>query len=149
MSLIQTIDDQIKSSLKAGEKERLTALRNIKSFLKNKSIDAKRELNPQEITQSLSTLAKQRRESIEAYTQAGRDDLVAKETQELSVIEGFLPKPLSEAELEKLIQETIQSTQASGPKDMGTVMKALKDQVTGRADGKLVSEKVKNALAGS
>lgn len=149
MSLSQTIDDQIKSALKAGEKERLTALRNIKSFLKNKSIDAKRELNSQEIIQSLSTLAKQRRESIEAYTQAGREDLVAKETQELSVIESFLPKPLSEAELEKLIQETIQSTQASGPKDMGTVMKALKDQVTGRADGKMVSEKVKTALAGS
>lgn len=149
MSLIQTIDDQMKSALKGGEKERLSALRNIKSYLKNKAIDARRDLNPQEITQSLSTLAKQRRESIDAYEKAGRNDLVEKEKNELSIIEGFLPKPLTDEELGEMIKQAIADTQASGPKDMGLVMKALKDQVTGRADGKVVSEKVKQALAGS
>ncbi len=149
MSLLQTIDDQMKIALKGGEKERLSALRNIKSFLKNKTIDAKRELNDQEVVQSLSTLAKQRKESIEAYEKAGREDLVLKEKNELGVIESYLPAQLTNDEIETLIQEAIASSEASGPQDMGLVMKALKEKVTGRADGKVVSEKVKQALSGS
>ena len=91
-------------------------------------------------------MAKQRRESIEAFKKAGREDLVSKEVGELNIIQEFLPAPLSEGELDQLIKTAIEDTGASGPKDMGTVMKAIKEKVTGRADGKIVSQKVKALL---
>lgn len=138
----------MKEAMRAQDKERLSALRNIKSFLKNKSIELKRELADEEVLQSLSTLAKQRKESIEAFKAAKRQDLVHKEEAELEVINGYLPAPLSEAELEEMIRKAIAETGSEGPRDMGKVMKALKTRVTGRADGKWVSEQVKKMLAG-
>jgi len=147
MSLYQDIESQLKDAMRSQDKDRLMALRNIKSVLKNKAIDARRDLNDDEVIQSLSTLAKQRKESIEAFRSGGREDLVAKEEAELKVIEGFLPQQLSPEELEKLIREAIAETQAQGAKDMGKVMKALQPKVTGRADGKAVSERVKSLLA--
>lgn len=147
MPSLAHIEIQIKEAMRAQAKDRLMALRNIKTHLKNKTIDAMRELNEEEVNQALSTLAKQRRESIEAYQQAGREDLVAKEDAELKVIQEFLPAPLSETELTQLIQTTIANIKAQGPQDMGRVMKELKDQVTGRADGKLVSQKVRELLS--
>lgn len=146
MPSLAEIETQIKDAMRAQAKDRLMALRNIKTFLKNKTIDAKRDLNEAEVNQALSTLAKQRRESIEAYNKAGREDLVAKETAELEVIQEFLPQPLSEAELTSLIQDTITKLGAQGPQDMGKVMKELKERVTGRADGKVVSQKVRELL---
>ena len=134
--------------MRSQDKERLRALRNIKSFLKNKAIEAKRDLEDKEVVQYLSTLAKQRRESIEAYETAGRDDLVAQETSELKVIQGYLPQPLTDSELDELIAKAIAETGAAGPQDMGKVMKALKEKVTGRADGKVVSAKVRDKLSG-
>ncbi len=148
MSLYQDIETQLKEAMRSQDKDRLMALRNIKSVLKNKAIDARRDLNDDEVIQSLSTLAKQRKESIEAFRNGGREDLVAKEEAELKVIEGFLPQQLSPEELEKLIRAAIAETQAQGAKDMGKVMKALQPKVTGRADGKSVSERVKALLAG-
>jgi len=121
-------------------------LRNMKSVLKNKAIDARRDLSDEEVIQALSTLAKQRKESIEAFTNGGRLDLVEKEAAELKVIEEFLPQQLSAEELEKLIREAIAETGAAGAKDMGKVMKALMPKTAGRADGKLLSEKVKSLL---
>lgn len=146
MSLLQNIDSHLKDAMLARDKARLLALRNIKSFLKNKSIEAKGDLKDEEIFQALATLAKQRRESIEAFQKANREDLVSKETAELQVIKEFLPPPLSENELDGLIQEAVKETGAKGPKDMGLVMKALKPKVTGRAEGKVVSGRVQAAL---
>lgn len=147
MSLYQDIESQLKEAMRSQDKDRLMALRNMKSVLKNKAIDARRDLNDDEVIQSLSTLAKQRKESIEAFRNGGREDLVAKEEAELKVIEGFLPQQLSPEDLEKLIRTAIAETQAQGAKDMGKVMKALLPKVTGRADGKIVSERVKSLLA--
>ena len=132
--------------MKAREQDRLMYLRNMKSVLKNKAIDARRDLSDEEVIQALSTLAKQRKESIEAFTNGGRLDLVEKEAAELKVIEEFLPQQLSAEELEKLIREAIAETGAAGAKDMGKVMKALMPKTAGRADGKLLSEKVKSLL---
>ncbi|MDL1873456.1 GatB/YqeY domain-containing protein [Deltaproteobacteria bacterium PRO3] len=146
MSLYQDIESQLKDAMRAQDKDRLMALRNIKSVLKNKAIDAKRELNDAEVVQALSTLAKQRKESIEAFQSGGRQDLVEKEAAELKVIEEFLPQQLSAEELEKTIREAIAETQAQGAKDMGKVMKAVQPKVMGRADGKIVSELVKKLL---
>lgn len=146
MPLLETIDRQIQDAMRAQQKDRLMALRNIKAYLKNKAIEARGELTEEEGVQSLSTLAKQRRESIEAYEKAGRNDLVAKEQAELEIIREFLPSPLSPEELNTLIAEAIRETGAAGPKDMGPVMKALKPKVTGRADGKTVSAQVQAAL---
>ena len=147
MPLTENIDNQLKEALRSQNKERLSALRNIKSLLKNKAIDAKRELEDQEVIQALATLVKQRKESIEAYQKGGREDLVAKESAELKVIQEFLPQPLTEQELDQLIAKAIEETKASGPKEMGLVMKAIKDKVSGRADGRVVSERVKAKLA--
>ncbi len=146
MSLYQDIETQLKDAMRAQDKDRLMALRNIKSVLKNKAIDAKRDLNDAEVVQALSTLAKQRKESIEAFQSGGRQDLVEKEAAELKVIEGFLPQQLSAEELEKTIREAIAETQAQGAKDMGKVMKSVQPKVMGRADGKVVSELVKKLL---
>jgi len=148
MPLYQDIENQLKDAMRAQDKDRLMALRNIKSVLKNKMIDARRDLSDEEVIQSIATLAKQRKESIEAFQAGGRQDLVDKEAAELKIIEEFLPQQLSAEELEKIIRDTIAETQAQGPKDMGKVMKALQPKTTGKADGKLVSEKVKALLAG-
>jgi hypothetical protein len=146
MPLIDTIDQHIKDAMRAQSKDRLMALRNIKSFLKNKLIEARGQLTEEAGVQALSTLAKQRRESIEAYEAAGRQDLVAKETAELTVIQEFLPSALSEQALDQLIKEALREIGAKGPQDMGQIMKVLKPKVTGRADGKLVSTRVQAAL---
>ncbi|MFO1464093.1 MAG: GatB/YqeY domain-containing protein [bacterium] len=146
MSLYQDIETQLKEAMRSQDKDRLMALRNIKSVLKNKAIDARRDLTDAEVIQALSTLAKQRKESIDAFQAGGRQDLVEKEAAELKVIEGFLPQQLSAEELEKIIREAIAETQAQGAKDMGKVMKAVQPKVMGRADGKVVSERVKALL---
>ncbi|HEX5033734.1 MAG TPA: GatB/YqeY domain-containing protein [bacterium] len=146
MPLYQDIENQLKEAMKAREQDRLMFLRNIKSVLKNKAIDARRDLSDDEVIQALSTLAKQRRESIEAFKSGGRQDLVEKELAELKVIEEFLPQQLSPEELEKLIREAIAETGAQGAKDMGKVMKSLMPKTTGRTDGKALSEKVKALL---
>ena len=148
MSLYQKIEADLKEAMKAQEKDRLSYLRNIKSVLKNKAIDLKRELNDGEVVQALATLAKQRKESIESFKAGGRADLVDKEAAELKFIETYLPQQLSPEELETLIRTAMTETQAQGPKDMGKVMKALQAKVAGRADGKLLSERVR-ALLGS
>lgn len=146
MPLLETVDQHIKEAMRAQNKDRLMALRNIKAFLKNKLIEAKGQLSEEAGLQALSTLAKQRRESIDAYEAAGRQDLVAKEKAELEVIQEFLPAALSEEALESLIQEALKEAGAKGPQDMGPVMKVLKPKVTGRADGKMVSARVQEAL---
>jgi uncharacterized protein YqeY len=148
MALYQDIENHLKQALKSQDKDRLNALRNMKAALKNKAIDLRRDLNDEEVTQTLSTLSKQRKESIEAFAKGGRGDLVAKEEAELKIIEEFLPSALSPEELDGLIRAAIAETQAGGPQDMGKVMKVLKPKTTGRADGAMVSGRVK-ALLGS
>jgi uncharacterized protein len=150
------ISQQIVTSMKARDPERTGTLRLIKTALKNKAIEKRGPLSQAESEQTLASMIKQRRDSIEQFTLGNRPELAAKEAAEIVVIEEFLPKQLDEAGLAALVNEAIAELAAAtghkpGSKDMGTAMKAVqaKLQAAGaRAEGKTVSELVKKALAG-
>jgi len=141
------MDQEMILSAKAKDKIRLSALRMLKSGLHNREIDLKRELNEAEFLQLLSSMVKQRKDSIEQFEKGGRADLVEKEETELKVIQEFMPAPMSEAELDAMIAEAIRETGAASIRDMGKVMAALMPKVTGKADGKMVGDKVKARLS--
>ena len=147
MAFKERINEQMVLAAKAKDKIRLSALRMLKSGLHNREIDAKRELNEGEFLQLLSSMVKQRKDSIEQFAKGGRKDLVEKEEAELKVIEEFLPAQMSEAELDASIAEAIREVGAEGVRDMGKVMKVLMPKLTGRADGKAAGEKVKTRLS--
>jgi len=147
MNFKEKVEQEMIRAAKAKEKIRLSALRMLKSGLHNREIDLKRELNEAEFLQLLASMVKQRKDLIEKFEKGGRVDLVEKEQAELKVIEEFLPSQLSEADLDHAIAEAISETGAAGARDMGKVMKVLMPKVTGRADGKLVGDKVKALLS--
>ncbi len=147
MAFKKKVDQEMVLVAKTKDKIRLSALRMLKSGLHNREIDAKRELNDGEFLQLLSSMVKQRRDSIEQFAKGGRTDLVEKEEAELKVIEEFLPAQLSEAELDASIADAIREVGAAGVRDMGKVMKVLMPKLTGRADGKAVGGKVKASLS--
>ncbi len=146
MGLREQIDADTKDALKAGAKDKLSTLRMLNAALKNKQIDKRRPLTEEEVIETVRSLIKQRKDSIEQFEKGGRRDLVEKETAEVAVLEVYLPQQLSREELETMVRDAVTSTGAAGAKDMGKVMKALIPLVGGRADGKLVSELVKHAL---
>jgi uncharacterized protein len=146
MSLKARILDDVKQAMRAGERERLGALRLITASIKQVEVDQRIDMNDEQVLAVLDKMVKQRRESLEQFEKAGRDDLAAKERLELAVIQAYLPEPLGEAELQALIQSTIQSLGATSARDMGPVMNALRSQVQGRADMKAVSQAVKAQL---
>ncbi len=146
MGLREKIDADTKDALKSGAKDKLSTLRMLNAALKNKQIDKRRALTEEEVFETVRSLIKQRKDSIEQFAKGGRQDLVDKETAEVAVLEVYLPQQLPREELNVLVREAIAQTGAQGAKDMGKVMKALIPLVGGRADGKLVSELVKNAL---
>jgi uncharacterized protein len=148
MSLKKDIAAKIIESMKAKDPAVVGCLRLVMAAIKNREIDKREELTEAECIKVLSTLAKQRGESIEMYTNGGRDELAAKESEELSIIKSFLPEELSESAMEKLVDEAIAEVGASSMKEMGKVMKVLAPKVAGRADGKVLSEMVKARLAG-
>jgi len=141
------MDQEMILAAKAKDKIRLSALRMLKSGLHNREIDLKRELNEVEFLQLLSAMVKQRKDSIEQFEKGGRTDLVEKESTELKVIQEFMPAPMSEADLDAMIAEAIRETGAASLRDMGKVMATLMPRVTGKADGKMVGEKVKARLS--
>jgi len=147
MSLKDQLNESMKTAMKARDDLRLSAVRMVRSMVKNREIEQKTELNDQEIIEVISTLAKQRRESIRMYREVNRPDLVEKEEAELEVLLGFLPAQLSIAEIEALVDRIISETGAQGARDMGRVMKALTPLTAGKADGKTVSDTVKQKLA--
>ena len=132
---------------KAKDKIRLSAIRMLKTAVHNKEIDLMRPLNEAETLQVLSAIVKQRKDSIEQFAKGGRIDLVEKETAELKVVQEFLPAQMSDEEVESIIKKAILETGAVSVKDMGKVMKVLMPQLTGKADGKMVGEKVKVLLS--
>ena len=136
----------IKAAMKAGEKERLGALRMIHAAIKQREVDERRELDDPATLEVLDKKAKQHRESLEQYRNAGREDLAAREESELAVIAEYLPEPLDDAALDALVDEVIEQTGATTMKDMGQVMGALKPRVQGRADMGAVSARVKARL---
>ncbi len=145
--LLEKLQDEMKKALKSGEKERLSVIRMLISEIKKVQIDKKKELTDEEIIQILQRYAKQRKEAIQQYKKANREDLVEKEERELEIVQEFLPEPLSKEEIEKIVEEVIKETGASSMKDMGKVMKTVMEKVKGRAEGSIVSQIVKSKLS--
>lgn len=147
MSLKEQILADIKEAMKNKEADRLSAIRFLQSAVKNKEIELRpKTIEDQDILGVIKKLAKQRKESIEQYENAGRTDLADKEKFELSVLETYLPEQLSREQVEKVVDEVIQKLGASSMKDMGAVMKEVQARTAGQADGKMLSEVVKSKL---
>lgn len=136
MSLLETLNADIKTAMKAREKERLSTLRMVLSSLKNRRIDKGSDLDDAEELEILTREAKRRRESIDAYTKAERQDLVDKEQAELVVIEAYLPQQLSPEEVEVIVAEAVAESGATLKKDIGAVMKLVMPKIQGRFPGK-------------
>jgi len=146
MSFLQKLDDDLKVALKASDSLKVSVLRMTKAALKYREIDKRGDLSEEEIMAVLSTLAKQRRESIEQFSQAGREDLAEKERLELIILQSYLPKQISPEELDVIIIEALKETSAKGAGDMGKVMRLVMSRTKNSADGKMVSQRVKDLL---
>ncbi len=154
MTIAERVQQDMIAAMKAREELRLSTLRMVKSALKLKEIDKRAPLTDAEAMQILATLIKQRREAIEQFTQGNRPELAAKEAAEIPIIEAYLPKMADAAQIETIVQAVVAELAASGAKptakEMGSVMKAAQAKLQAadlRADGKLVSDKVRAALA--
>jgi uncharacterized protein len=156
MTIGEKVQADIVAAMKAKEEHKLTTLRMVKSALKNKEIDKREKLTDAEESQILTTLIKQRKESVESFTKGGRHELAAKEQAEIAMIEGYLPKAAGEEEIRAVVHRAIEyMTKDSGgtrpgPKDMGPAMRVVQQWIMAdglRADGRLVSEIVKAELA--
>ena len=146
MSLLQKLDDDLKSSLKASDSLRVSVVRMARAAIKYRQIDKGAELSDDDILSVLSILAKQRRESIEQFSNGGREELAEKERQELAILQSYLPQQLTAEELDRLITEAIRETAAQGPQDFGKLMRLVIPRVKGAADGKVVSQRAKDLL---
>ena len=146
MTLLQRLDGDLKTALRESDKLKLSAIRMVKAAVKNQQIEKGRDLSDEEIQSVISTLAKQRRESIEQFSKGGRQDLADQERRELAVLQSYMPEQLSLAQLDKIILQAIQESSAEGEKDMGKVMKVLMPRIRGVADGKIVNGRVKELL---
>jgi uncharacterized protein YqeY len=146
MSLKGRITDDVKSAMKAGEKDRLKVLRLITAAIKQVEVDERRELDDAAVLGILDKMVKQRRDSIAQYLKGSRQDLADIEQDEIEIISGYLPAQLSETELEALVEAAISATGAQSIRDMGKVMGAIKAKAQGRADMGAVGAKVKARL---
>jgi len=146
--LTDRIKDDMKAAMKSGNKVRLGVIRLILSAVKQIEVDERIVLDNERTLQVLDKMLKQRRESIRQFAEAGRDDLVAIEEAEVLVIQDFLPQPLSDAEIDVMINDAVVESGVESVKDMGKVMGLLKAKMQGRADMSVVSAKIKAALAG-
>lgn len=147
MTLKEQLNDSMKQAMRARDELRLSAVRMIRSMIQNREIDKKQELDDQGVRDVISTLVKQRRESIRLYEEGNRQDLVEKEKAELEILLGFLPSQLAVAEISELVARAIKEAGVSSVKDMGKVMKIVASLTAGRADGKVVSDIVKEQLS--
>lgn len=148
MSLKNRIQDDVKVAMRAREKARLSVLRLITAAIKQKEIDERIEHDDTSVLAVLDKMAKQRRESLQQFEKAGREDLARQERYELELLKDYLPEQLAEKELSALIAQAIADTGASSMRDMGAVMSQLRDKIQGRADMKVVSNTVRASLSG-
>ncbi|MBA2646476.1 MAG: GatB/YqeY domain-containing protein [Pyrinomonadaceae bacterium] len=148
MSLKQRITTDLIAAMKAKDAERTSVLRMVKAAVMNREIEKGGELTEEELTKAFQSLVKQRRDSVEQFEKAGREELAAKERAEITVIEEYLPQAASREEVERAVAEAITETGATSMKEMGVVMKAAQAKLAGRnADGRTVSEIVKAKLS--
>jgi hypothetical protein len=148
MALRERLDEDLKSAMRAKDSLRMNTIRGLKSAVKYREIELMKPLDEAGILGVAATEIKRRRDSVEQYRAGNRPDLADKEEAEIRLLQDYLPQQLPAAELEAKVDEVIARVGAKGPKDMGAVMKALLPEVQGRADGKVVSELVKQRLAG-
>lgn len=146
-SLIERLEEDYKAALRAGQKERVATLRLLKAAIINKVKEKGEELEDDGVLDVLAAAAKQRKESVQAFQEGGRDDLSAKEQRELEIIQEYLPEALSEEAIASRVEDVIAELGATSPKDTGKVMKVLMAEMKGRADGGLVSQLVKERLS--
>lgn len=146
MSLKARIQEDVKSAMRAGDKSRLSTLRMLSAAIKQQEVDRREDVSDMDILALVDKMIKQRREAAEQYRKGARQELAAKEESEIEVLRDYLPAPLSSAELDELIAQTVNATGAQSVKDLGKVMSALKPQVQGRADMAEVSARVKARL---
>ncbi|HJH09430.1 MAG TPA: GatB/YqeY domain-containing protein [Psychrobacter pasteurii] len=147
-ALKDRITEQVKTSMKARELEKVKVLRNIQSVIKQIEIDRKIDLDDAGVLEILQKQLKQRQESLKVFQDNGREDLAQKEQFEINIIDEFMPQQMSESELAELINQEIAAQGASSMQDMGKVMGALKTKTAGRADPAVMSQLVKKALMG-
>ncbi len=146
-SLKERLDADLKEAQKAKDTIRVNVIRMLKATIKNREVEKIGELTEQELLQAVNSQIKTRLEAIEGFKKGGREEQVKKEEAEMAFLKKYLPEQLSKEEIEALIEKAVKETEAAGPRDMGKVMKALMPDVTGKADGKLVSELVKEKLS--
>ena len=148
MSLKERIVSDMTAAMKAKDAARLSTLRMVKANIMNREIEKGSDLTDEELTKAFQSLVKQRRDSIEQYEKAGRQELADKERAEIEVIEAYLPRAATREEIEQAVIEAIKETNASSMRDMGAVMKAAQARLAGQsADGRMVSEIVKAKLS--
>jgi len=147
MTLKARIQEDMKSAMRAGEKDRLANIRMVMAAIKQREVDERIELDDAQVLSVLDKMVKQRRESIAQFAAGNRADLVAKEEAELRLLSAYLPAPLTDADLDALIAEAIAATGAASIKDMGKVMAAIKTKAAGRADMGAVGARIKARLS--
>ena len=147
MDLKGQIKEEMKTAMKSGDRDRLKVIRLILAAINQIEIDSRTILEDNDIIKTINKMVKQRRDSIAQFSKGGRDDLVEIETNEITILENYLPKKLSDSELDTIIAEAVSNLKADNMKDMGKVMNAVKHAIEGRADMSLVSSKVKARLS--
>jgi uncharacterized protein YqeY len=148
MSLKERITDDMKAAMRSGEKQRLGLIRMITSAIKQREVDERIALDDNQVFSVLEKMIKQRKESLVQFQAGNRQDLVEKEAAEITLLQGYLPSPLNDAEIDALINEAVSATGASSIKDMGKVMTIIKSKSQGRADLGKVGAKIKAKLGG-
>ena len=148
MTLKERLEEDQKTAMREKDVVRLSVVRLLKSAIKYREIELAKALDDAEIEGVIASEVKRRRDSVEQYRAGNRQDLVDREEAEIRILRGWLPAPLSQDELAAKVDEVVRRLKASGPRDMGAVMKALLPEVRGRAEGKAVSELVKSRLSG-
>ena len=147
-SLKESIQADMKAALRAGEKARLAVIRMVLANIQRREVDDRVKLDDTDVLQIIDKLVKQGLESAQQFSDGGRDDLVQKELAEVAVLKTYLPEPLTESQLEALLDEVIAATGAQSIRDMGKVMNAIREQAQGRVDMGIVGGRVKAKLAG-
>lgn len=144
----ERLSEQMKSSMKSGDKDTLGFVRNLHAAVRKKEIDDKIELDDAGVQKIIASAMKQRQDSIEQFRQGGREDLAVKEQAELAFLKTYMPEQMGEDEIRKIVDWAVTEAKAASAKDMGNVMKLLMPKVQGKADGKLVNQIVKERLGG-
>ena len=147
MSLEERLIDEMKEAMKSNDKLRLSTIRMIRSAAKNKEIEQRQKLNDEDIQRVIQGMIRRGEDSLEQFRAGGRMDLVEKESKELEILRSFLPQSLSQEDILKMIDQSVEEVQASSLKDLGKVMKSVMPKLQGKADGKLVNQLVKERLS--